>query len=265
MNIESKCEEPHLKSLVFLLRHKFKNPWRLEEDSKLRSLVAEIGLRSWCEIAKNIPGRNGKQCRDRWMNHLSPEICKTLWSTEEEWRLFLYYQLFPSKWKKIAGCMTGRSENSVKNKWHCLKKTKIHIYENHLKEILAQSKQVLPRNELIKQTLTQMRSLKNFANSSKVFTPMKNSDMRMFSNDSPSDSSQKVKLFDTTISARKPVSPINSASKDAFNSRVCQKWQIQLEGSINHIYITPIKSQFLNFRESSDKKSNYSLNFNSFK
>jgi len=41
---------------------------------KLRELVSKIGKKKWSKIAKNLPGRIGKQCRERWMNHLKPGI-----------------------------------------------------------------------------------------------------------------------------------------------------------------------------------------------
>jgi len=40
----------------------------------LVQLVGEHGLRKWSHIAENLPGRIGKQCRERWHNHLKPDI-----------------------------------------------------------------------------------------------------------------------------------------------------------------------------------------------
>lgn len=44
-------------------------PWTQEEDDTVRRLVAEQrgvdGANRWAEIAKFLPGRNGKQCRER--------------------------------------------------------------------------------------------------------------------------------------------------------------------------------------------------------
>ena len=31
---------------------------------------------SWAEVAKSIEGRTAKQCRERWMNHLDPNVNK---------------------------------------------------------------------------------------------------------------------------------------------------------------------------------------------
>jgi len=60
-----------------------KGPWMTEEDEKIRALVTERGPQKWSAIAKHLPGRMGKQCRERWHNHLDPNIKKGPWSEEE--------------------------------------------------------------------------------------------------------------------------------------------------------------------------------------
>ena len=59
------------------------------EDVLLTKLVNKIGSQKWSEIAKRIKGREGKQCRERWHNHLNPQIRKDPWDEKEEWLLFL--------------------------------------------------------------------------------------------------------------------------------------------------------------------------------
>jgi hypothetical protein len=38
----------------------------------------------WRAIAKFLPGRLGKQARERWYNHLDPNLKKSEWSPEED-------------------------------------------------------------------------------------------------------------------------------------------------------------------------------------
>ena len=63
-----------------------KTPWTYEEDSLLRALVAERGQKQWQEIAREInkrmgyAKRQGKQCRERWINFLSPDIKREQWT-----------------------------------------------------------------------------------------------------------------------------------------------------------------------------------------
>lgn len=61
-----------------------KGPWTVEEDLKLIENVKKYGARNWSQIAKALPGRIGKQCRERWHNHLNPEIIKEKWTEEED-------------------------------------------------------------------------------------------------------------------------------------------------------------------------------------
>ncbi|XP_022882956.1 transcription factor MYB3R-5-like [Olea europaea var. sylvestris] len=42
-----------------------KGPWTPEEDEKIVELVAKYGPTKWSVIAKSLPGRIGKQCRER--------------------------------------------------------------------------------------------------------------------------------------------------------------------------------------------------------
>jgi hypothetical protein len=57
-------------------------PWTVEEDAKVRALVEEHGTKRWSVIAASLPGRTGKQCRERWHNQLDPAIKKDIWSPE---------------------------------------------------------------------------------------------------------------------------------------------------------------------------------------
>lgn len=36
-----------------------------QEDATVRALVAEYGTKKWSQIASQLPGRLGKQCRER--------------------------------------------------------------------------------------------------------------------------------------------------------------------------------------------------------
>ena len=48
------------------------------------SLVEAHGPKKWSTIAAALPGRIGKQCRERWHNHLNPDIRKDAWTQEED-------------------------------------------------------------------------------------------------------------------------------------------------------------------------------------
>jgi len=58
-----------------------------QEDEKVTAAVAKWGTKQWARIAAELPGRRGKQCRERWHNHLDPDISKESWSEWEDNRL----------------------------------------------------------------------------------------------------------------------------------------------------------------------------------
>jgi hypothetical protein len=58
---------------------KGKGSWTAEEDAVLKAKRALYG-RKWAKIASFLPGRLGKQCRERFVNHLDPELKKGDWT-----------------------------------------------------------------------------------------------------------------------------------------------------------------------------------------
>ena len=49
-----------------------------------------------------LPGRVGKQCRERWHNHLDPGITRDKWTLEEDKQLMNLYLEHGKKWSLIA-------------------------------------------------------------------------------------------------------------------------------------------------------------------
>lgn len=94
-----------------------KGLWSPEEDSQLIDLVAKYGSR-WAKIADEMPGKERRQIRNRYLNALQPGINFEEWTEEEERRLDLLQKEFKNKWCEIAKRMPGRTENQVKNKYY---------------------------------------------------------------------------------------------------------------------------------------------------
>merc|ERR1711981_945888 len=57
-----------------------KRQWTEEEDRIVCEHVRKLGPRKWSKIASNLPGRIGKQCRERWHNHWNPTMRRKLCS-----------------------------------------------------------------------------------------------------------------------------------------------------------------------------------------
>ena len=69
-------------------------------------------------MAKSLPGRIGKQCRERWHNHLDPKVSKRKWTVEEDSLIVKLHLVHGNRWCDIAKKVTGRTDNAIKNRFN---------------------------------------------------------------------------------------------------------------------------------------------------
>ncbi|KAK4485872.1 hypothetical protein RD792_008523 [Penstemon davidsonii] len=106
-----------------------KGPWSKEEDEMIIEMVNKYGPKKWSTISQHLPGRIGKQCRERWHNHLNPNINKEPWTQDEELALIRAHQIYGNKWAELTKFLPGRTDNAIKNHWNSSVKKKLDMYK----------------------------------------------------------------------------------------------------------------------------------------
>jgi hypothetical protein len=94
--------------------------WTSEEDQLLVQTVELHGTGDWSAVARALPQRNGKQCRERWINQLNPALKLEVWTAEEDHALLRLVSVQGHQWAKIAPFLHGRSVTSTKNRFSYL-------------------------------------------------------------------------------------------------------------------------------------------------
>jgi hypothetical protein len=85
-----------------------------QEDKVLKMLVEERGEIKWALIARvmadefQLTGRTGKQCRERYHNHLDNRIKHGPWSKQEEEALIALQKNMGNHWAEISRALAGR-------------------------------------------------------------------------------------------------------------------------------------------------------------
>lgn len=96
--------------------------WNAQEDKMLKELLGQ--KRKWGHIAsainaefhKGLKVRTGKQCKERWNNHINPLIERGVWTEKEDLQLLESYQRLGNKWSTIAKELSNRTDSSIKNR-----------------------------------------------------------------------------------------------------------------------------------------------------
>jgi hypothetical protein len=84
----------------------------------LTNAVRQFGSKKWTDIAKLVPNRTSKQCRERWCNRLAPNVKHEPFEPWEDQIIVEKQRELGNRWSAIARQLEGRSANAVKNRWY---------------------------------------------------------------------------------------------------------------------------------------------------
>ena len=97
--------------------------WTTKEDCRLTQLVQSSAQPTkWSDIALLMEDRTGKQCRERYLNHLTPKLRVEEWSPQEDFVLCNLFVRVGSKWALMAKVLKGRTDNNIKNRFHHIRR-----------------------------------------------------------------------------------------------------------------------------------------------
>jgi hypothetical protein len=99
-----------------------KGNWTFEEDEKIMAWVEAHGTKSWSQLAATMPGRIGKQTRERYHNAIKPGLGNHEWTQSEDDLVIGLQLTWGNKWERIADFLPDRSANSIKNRWNSVLK-----------------------------------------------------------------------------------------------------------------------------------------------
>jgi len=105
-----------------------KRRWKDWEDAHLRKAVKKAKKfakrntfrMNWTEVALDCPGRNPKQCRNRW-KHIVCGSNGSRWSRDEDGKLLDLFNSFGPRWTKIQRSLPNRTDNAIKARFRLLK------------------------------------------------------------------------------------------------------------------------------------------------
>ncbi len=108
-------------------RGMIRGAWSSEEDEIILNSAREVskllplpfhsysfgpyikGIVKWGDVSLKLYGlRSGKQCRERWSNHLNPALKKLPWSEEEDDVIRNNQIILGNSWTKISKLLPGR-------------------------------------------------------------------------------------------------------------------------------------------------------------
>jgi hypothetical protein len=134
--------------------------WTFQEDQMILHWVGVNGPCQWSQVASQMPGRIAKQCRERWCNHLDPNLKRSTWTPDEDRLIVETIRRIGTKWADIARLLPGRTDNSIKNRWNStLRRQK---FETASENIVKAPAPIEPPKRIVLNSLLEDQGLLSF-------------------------------------------------------------------------------------------------------
>jgi hypothetical protein len=102
-----------------------KSKFTPHEDILLTESVHVHGTSNWLIVASAVPGRNARQCRERWTNYVNPDLTQMEWTERDNAILMESFERFGPKWHRITTFFPGRAKNNVRNHFFGIQRRKL--------------------------------------------------------------------------------------------------------------------------------------------
>ena len=94
-----------------------------DEDEQLKELVKKYGMYSWEKVAAGMETRTARQCKERFLFYLDPNINNEPYTIEEDLTLLNIVKEKGTRWSYFANyVLKDRTQYSLKNRWWFLQR-----------------------------------------------------------------------------------------------------------------------------------------------
>ncbi|KAF0908967.1 hypothetical protein E2562_030262 [Oryza meyeriana var. granulata] len=114
---------PPLPSARCVVRIRLPPAWTPEEDARLQRLAKENGFRRWSRVARSMPRRSARSCRDRWRHHLARDVYHRPFTARDDDELLRLHYRLGNRWKEIGRAVYGRTSRVMRHRWKELRRS----------------------------------------------------------------------------------------------------------------------------------------------